>query len=139
MDDREDIIFRAKNLYVKTGITNNITEALRLYLENDAGPDEQAPLFIATPEIHQVERVLEQARPRCDECEAELYLQVNARDSTGRAYATAWVCKCCGMEYYSDMSPAAWLKELQDEARIQNLRKPVKPDRSALPAVLETT
>jgi len=122
LDFREQIIYRSLLKYLHTGITNNITEALRLYLENDAGPDEQIPLFITSPEIHQVEKVLEGIRPRCEECDAELYLQINARDSTGRAYATAWVCKCCGVEYYSDKSPAEWLKELQDETRIQNLR-----------------
>ena len=131
--NREEIISRARSKYIDTGKTLNITEALRLYLKNDAGPDEQIPLFITSPEIHQVQEVLKQVRPRCDECDSDLHLQVNARDPVGKAYPTAWVCKKCGMIYYSDKTPAEWLKELQDETRKQNLRKPDEPDQSDVP------
>jgi len=124
---RERIIDKARIKYINSGITNNITEALRLYLKNDAGPDEQIPLFITSPEIRQVAKVLEQVRPRCDECDSDLHMQVNARDPAGKAYPTAWVCKKCGMIYYSDKTPSEWLKELQDETRKQSLHKPDKP------------
>lgn len=135
---RQDIIQAAQERYIDTGETRNITEALRMYLENDAGPDEQIPLFITSPEIHQVEKVLEQIRPRCDDCDSELHLQVNARDPAGKAYPTAWVCKKCGIVYYSDKTPAEWLKELRDEARKQNLRKPDEPGPGDLPAGRQT-
>ena len=120
-DNRVNLINRAISQYVASGLTSNITDALRLYLENDAGPDEQIPLFITTPEIHQVKEILKQIRPRCDECDSELYMQVAARDHRGRNYPTAWICKNCGIEYYSDKTATEWLKELQDEARKQNL------------------
>jgi hypothetical protein len=129
------IIEKASQLYIETGKTRNITEALRLYLENDAGPDEQIPLFITTPEIHQVEMILKQIRPTCDECSVELYLQVNSTDPAGRAWPTAWVCKNCGIEYYSEKTPAEWLKELERETRDQNLRKPDEPLSGNVPTV----
>lgn len=131
---REDIINKARELYINTGKTRNITEALRLYLEHDAGPDEQIPLWITTPEIHQVRKILEQIRPRCDECDAELHLQVNARDPEGKAHPSAWTCKNCGVVYYSELTPAEWLKELRNETRQQNLRKPDEPGSVDVPA-----
>jgi len=130
---RDEIIDRALIKYIDSGITKNITEALRMYLENDAGPDEQIPLFITSPEIHQVEQILKQVRPRCDDCSAELHLQVDARDPGGKAYPTAWVCKNCGIVYYSDKTPAEWLKELEIEARKQNLRIPDEPGAAVVP------
>lgn len=133
LEKRQIILTRARELYIVTGITRNITEALRLYLENDAGPDEQIPLFISSPEIHQLVKILEQIRPRCDECDSELHLQVNARDPAGKTYPTAWTCKKCDVVYYSDKTSAEWLKELQDEARKQGLHKPDKPIMAAMP------
>ena len=120
-------------MYVSPGITRNITEALRLYLENDAGPDEQIPLFISSPEIYQVQTILKQVRPRCDECDEELSLKIGAMDPDGQKHQTAWICKKCGIEYYSDKTSAEWLKELQDEARKQNLHGPDEPDRTDVP------
>lgn len=127
MIDRDTIIFHAWEKYVQTGITKNITTALRMYLDRDAGPDEQIPLFITTPEIHQLRTIMEQVRPRCDECDSELHLQVTARDPAGKTHPTAWICKKCGVVYYSELTPAEWLKEIADEARKQDLRKPDEP------------
>ena len=124
---RNEIIERARAKYIDTGITNNITEALAAYLENDAAPDEQVPLFITTPEIHQVSEILKQVRPRCDDCDSELFLKTGARDPEGEKYPTAWICKNCNLEIYSDKSPAEWLEELKDEARKQNLQRPDEP------------
>ena len=124
---RELILQTARVKYIDTGITSNITEALRLYLENDAEPNEQVPLFITTPELQQVRELLKIIRPRCDDCDSELFLKTGARDPEGEKYPTAWICKNCGIEYYSNKSPAEWLKELKDEARKQSLHEPNKP------------
>ena len=130
---RNEIIGRARSKYIYGGMTKNITEALRLYLANDAGQDEQIPLFITSPEIHLLKLVLDECRPRCDECDGDLFMQVNAQDRNGKAYPTAWVCKNCGIECYSDKTSAEWLKELQDEARKQNLRNADEPDGEVVP------
>lgn len=127
------IIHKARERYIASGITQNITEALRMYLKNDAVPDEQVPLFITSPEIHQIEKVLAQIRPRCDECDAELNLQLNVKDPAGKAHPTAWTCKKCGVMYYSELTPSEWLKELKNETRKQDLRKPDEPNSSNVP------
>ncbi|MDP2365777.1 MAG: hypothetical protein Q8M94_18660 [Ignavibacteria bacterium] len=118
---RDIIIERARMKYIDSGITRNITEALAAYLDNDAGPDEQIPLFITSPEIHHLEMIMQGIRPRCDDCDGDLFLQIGARDPDGKTYPTAWVCKGCEMEYYSDKTPADWLKELDVETRKQDL------------------
>ena len=130
---RQLVIERARERYIDTGRTRNITEALRLYLDNDATADEKIPLFISTPERHQLREALKFARPQCDECGKDLFLQGAARDQTGKSYPTAWNCKNCGMIYYSDKTLKEWLKELQDETRKQNLRNADEPDGEVVP------
>ena len=135
IESREEMLQKARDVYVRSGITRNITEALRLYLANDAGQDEQIPLFITTPEIHQVSEILKQIRPRCDDCNSELFLKTGAQDPEGKRYPTAWICKNCGIEIYSDLSPAEWLEELKDEARKQNLQRPDESISGDVPAM----
>jgi len=117
MDDRDTVIERARIVYMDSGVTNNITEALRLYLRDVAGPDEQVPLFISSPEQHQMREVLKFGRPECDFCKAEMFFRICAVDQHGTTHATAWVCKNCGYEFYSDMTPKQWLKVLRGADR----------------------
>lgn len=134
MIDRDIILARAREKYIRTGVTKSITLALTWYLERDAGPDEQIPLFVTTPELHQLRTVMTSIRPRCDECDTELNMQMNARDPNGKVHPTAWICKKCNVIYFSELTPAEWLKEIQDEARKQNLRKPDEPFPGDMPA-----
>ena len=138
-DYRNYVITMARARYIKTGVTLNITDALRLYLANDAGEDEQIPLFITSPEIHRIAATLAQIRPTCDECGSGLFLQVHARDPKGEMHATAWACKVCGLVEYSDRTPAEWLEELNNETREQNLQKPDEPDPGDVPIRRETS
>ena len=131
---RELMIQSSRTKYIDTGITKNITEALRLYLQ-DVDPDEQVPLFITTPELHQVREILIHSRPQCDECDGELHLQIGAKDRDGKTWPTAWMCKTCGIEYYSDKTAAEWLEELRIEARKQNIPEADKPHGPAMPAM----
>lgn len=119
MDARAAVIQKARAKYISSGVTRNITEALRLYLEHDAGPDEQIPLFITTPELHQIREILKIERPLCDECDAELAMKINAADPEGKVWPTAWICKGCAKEFYSYLTAKEWLKELQDERKRQ--------------------
>ena len=119
---REIIIEAARGKYIETGVTKNITEALKMYMENDAAPDEQIPIFITSPEIGQIRTILEKIRPQCDECDEHLFLQQNPRDRSGNVYPTGWVCENCGMEYYSDKTLTQWLEELRIEDRKRKLR-----------------
>jgi len=133
-EKRDLIIDLARAKYIDSGITKNITDALRLFLESDAGPENQVSLFITSPDIHRIKTILKTVRPQCDDCGAEMFLQVKARDPSGQEHPTAWTCKICEIILYSDMTPAEWLRELKDEARSQNIPGADKPYGPAVPA-----
>ena len=116
---RAQIIHKAVEKYVHTGITKNITDALRMYLQNDAGPDEQIPVYVTAPLQSAFRKALAQARPSCDDCGTGLNLQIGAVDPTGKHYKTAWICPKCNLIEYSDRTPEEWLKDLNDEIRRQ--------------------
>lgn len=139
MLERQEIIDKAREKYIATGHTKNITEALRLYLENDAGTDEQIPLFISNSGIKKLRDILKEIRPQCDECGSRCHLQINARDPQGKQYPTSWICKNCSLEYFSDKTPAEWYTELQDEARKQKLHGTHEPDQPDLPNMRQAT
>jgi uncharacterized protein with PIN domain len=116
--NRSEVVNKARAKYINTGITLNITEALRMYLENDATPEEQIPLVITTPVNHQIKKELENIRPTCDECNGNLFMQVGATDFVnGQIYPTAWVCHKCNKIEYSDKTPEQWLEILKNENR----------------------
>lgn len=114
MKNRDEIIAHARMLYINTGKTRNITDALRMFLEEVADPEEQIQLFITTPEQHQIREILKFGRPECDDCGTGMHLKICAKDMHGVAHATSWVCKNCGYEFYSDMTPQQWLEELRE-------------------------
>jgi RNase P subunit RPR2 len=116
--ERREIINKAREKYIKTGITINITEALKLYLEKDATSKEKIPLMITTPVHHQIKQELKTIRPTCDDCSGDLYMQINAICfNTGIRYPTAWVCSSCNKIEYSDKTPEQWLEILKNENR----------------------
>lgn len=116
--------------YVFSGITKNITEALRLSKVDHGIPPEEIPLFITTPEIHRLKLILKSVRPQCDECSTGMYLGIDVLGPYGIRYPSAWTCKKCGLVFYSEMTPAYWLEELRRENRDQNLPGADKPDGS---------
>ncbi len=115
-DKRQIILAKARALYITTGITRNITEALKMYLRDVAGPDEQIEIFITTPELHQLREILKLNRPECEECGDLLDLEPYARDTSGTVHATAWKCRKCGIILYSETTTREWLEILRDEA-----------------------
>lgn len=131
---REDVIAKAREKYIATGVTKNITIALEMFLKNDALVDELIPLFITSPEINQLSKILEEIRPSCDECGSELYFQTGGVDPEGKKWPTSWYCKNCETVYYSDKTPTDWLIVLQYEARNQKLHEPNEPNPGTLPA-----
>lgn len=113
-DHRQAIIRKAREKYIKTGITKNLSCALALYLETDATTGEQIPLRITTPERHQVRQQLNKYRPECHSCGNPLRLKINAVDPAGQAWPSSLVCTQCGLEYFSDLTLSDWKTVLQD-------------------------
>jgi ribosomal protein S27AE len=111
--NRNNIVHKAREKYVFTGITQNLTEALKMYLEN-APEEEQIPLFVTMPEIHKLKELLKTQRPTCDDCGNDLFMRENIQGIDGKIYPTAWACNTCGLIEYSDKTPKEWLEILNE-------------------------
>ncbi len=136
---RNLILYKAREKYIVSGVTKSITEALRLYLKTDATADEQIPLFITAPAFHKLRMALNVLRPTCSDCGSSLFLARNTIDKNGKHYPTSWICKKCGMEYFSDKTLEQWLEEIQNEIREQNIQQPDELRNGNLSALQQTT
>lgn len=94
-------------------LTNNITEAFKLYQEVLA--EEKQEVFISTAMSgnRPLSPIDDFERPKCPECETELRLRINAKDMDGKQWNTSWVCETCKAEFYSDKTAKEWMNELQ--------------------------
>lgn len=112
-------IAKAEKIFIPH-ITKNVSKAFAIYQELLA--EEKMPVFVSTEEFGSktMSPFDELIRPRCDECDSELGLRSNVKDSKGIIHATAWICVKCGMEYYSDKTMQEWYTELKNEDRKQN-------------------
>jgi hypothetical protein len=108
---RTQEITKARKIFVPH-ITKNISIAFELYQGILA--DEKRDVFISTaiggnePQtpMHDYER------PRCPEDDKALYLKIMVPDKNGKIWNTAWYCKECGSEFYSDKEAEDWIREL---------------------------
>ncbi len=94
-------------------LTNNMTEAFRLYQEVLA--EERMELFVSTEVMgnRPLTPMDDFERPNCPECETDLRLRINAKDVTGKLWKTSWVCEKCNAEFYSDKTVQEWMNELE--------------------------
>lgn len=93
-------------------VTNSVNEAFRLYQEIFA--EEKLDVFISTASTggKPLTPMDDYVRPQCPECKTDMRLKLGSMDHDGRMWQTSWVCGGCLAEYYSDKTPAEWMKEL---------------------------
>ena len=102
-------VAKARKIFIKSGITKNITDAFQLY--QDILAEEQREVIITklqTP-IENMER------PQCDECDSDLKLSTRPQSIDGKIYHTTWICEKCGMEYYSEKTVEEWYDILRKD------------------------
>jgi len=94
-------------------LTNNMTEAFRLYQEVLA--EEKMEVFISTAVGgNKPSSPLDDfERPKCPDCQIDLRLRVGAKDEGGKEWNTSWVCENCKAEFYSDKTVQEWMNGLQ--------------------------
>lgn len=94
-------------------LTNNISEAFKLYQEVLA--EEQMEVFISTAVAgnQSMTPMDDFERPKCPECQNELRLKLGAKDSEDKVWNTSWVCTQCLAEFYSDKTAEEWMNELR--------------------------
>lgn len=107
-------VAKARKIFIKSGITNNITEAFQLYQEVLA--DEKMEVIVRKSQMP-FENI---ERPRCDECDSELKLSTWPIRIDGETYPTTWKCENCGMEYYTEKTAEEWYMELKNEDKREN-------------------
>jgi len=93
-------------------LTNNMTEAFRLYQEVLA--EEKMEVFISTEVGSRPVTPLDDfERPKCPECQIDLRLKANIKDQEGKEWNTSWFCEKCFVEFYSDKTVQEWMNELR--------------------------
>jgi len=109
-------VTKARKIFIPH-ITKNISIAFELYQEVLA--EEKMEVFISTLEGGNKPMTMfdDFERPRCEECDSELGLKVNAIDEKGKNHPTAWVCLKCGREEYSDKTPKEWMEILSEAGK----------------------
>lgn len=94
-------------------LTNNISEAFKIYQEVLA--EEQLEVFVSTAVMgnRAITPMDDFERPRCPECDLDLRLKVFPVDADGVKWNTAWVCVQCQAEFYSEKTVEEWMQELK--------------------------
>jgi hypothetical protein len=94
-------------------LTNNISEAFRLYQEVLA--EEEMEVFVSTSLAgNRVMTPMDDfERPKCPECDIDLRLKIFPVDVDGKQWNTAWVCIQCQAEFYSEKTVPEWMNELR--------------------------
>jgi len=93
---------KARALYITTGVTMNITEAVRLYWKDH--PEECARIRarITTREVDRSPTILDEyERPKCRKCGAPMFWQGSCRACKGPVKKNVWICKRCGFKRFT--------------------------------------
>jgi len=114
---RNSTISKARAKYIPSR-TMNISEALDLYLRNDAKGDEQIPLKITgkTRPKNIADLI---GRPECPSCGKKMMLRtinVLQGKQNQKGWKTCWECLNCGYEKYS-------LKTIEDLVKEGSIEK----------------
>lgn len=98
-------------------LTNNMTEAFRLYQEVLA--EEKMEIFISTSTGGNRPKtpIDDYVRPKCPECDVELMLRLNVKDVNEKVWNTSWFCQKCLTDYYSDKTVQEWMQELKKDVQ----------------------
>jgi hypothetical protein len=97
-------------------LTNNMTEAFRLYQEVLA--EEKMEVFVSTATGNRPMTPIDDfVRPKCPECDIELMLRTNVRDVNEKVWNTSWFCQTCLTDYYSDKTVQEWMQELKKDVQ----------------------
>lgn len=107
---RNLIIAKARAKYIP-GKTQNISEAVRVFLQNDIGELEKRVPVIITSRSRPKNWVDLIGRPKCPDCQREMGLRIIRRPK-GKAnrfgWNTCWECLRCGYEEYSLKTIEEW-------------------------------
>ena len=88
-NDRESAIKRSEKIFVKSGLTDNISIAFELY--QDIFAEREREIFVNTLAYGKPPNILDKyERPKCPECNTDMKLRILPANEEG--INTQWVC-----------------------------------------------
>jgi len=105
LDRRRAAIAEARRLYIATGKTRNISEAMRLYIRAHPSECEGVRAFISTREKDRPKTIVDDyERPKCRKCGGKMFLKLGCAACKGPVNKNYWICKECGFKHYTKKS-----------------------------------
>jgi len=111
----------ARELYIKTGVTKNITRALHKYCEGH--PEECAgiPESIRGAEEERRLNILDfYIRPKCRKCGAPLFWHQGCGSCKGPVKKNYWQCKACGFKHITKNTLQEAIKKLSRKGETEH-------------------
>ncbi len=109
---RTNEVAKARKIFIPN-LTNNITEAFRLYQEVLAEEEMEVSISSAVGGNRPQTPFDDLIRPKCEECGVDMMLMVKVGDMDGKVWNTAWHCNKCLTDVYSDKTIDDWMRELK--------------------------
>jgi len=121
MEKRRLVISLARKEFVKTGQTNNISEAFTLYIVKH--PEECAgiPAIITAREADRPKTILDEyERPKCRKCGADMFFKIGCSKCKGPVKKNQWICKKCGFKWFTKKTLEEIIKGLEPKEKRSN-------------------
>jgi len=102
---RNEILHAARAEFMANGRTQNISEAMRLYIR--AHPEECTGIraFISTRERDRPKTIIDEyERPKCRKCGGNMFLKLGCSACKGPVKKNYWICKSCGFKHFTKKS-----------------------------------
>jgi len=99
-EERQLLIIAARAEYIRTGKTNNISQAVRWYVIAHEKSCAEIPTTITGREEDRPKTILDDyERPKCRRCGEPMFWKGACATCKGRAKKNQWICKHCGFRH----------------------------------------
>lgn len=123
--DRMKAVSEAEKIFIRSGITDNITVAFELYqallaekerpltLDSKEQEAHKGPTF--GPPLVSLPIDIELEKPQCPDCGEVLLLRESTDEEKKEGFRSVWICNKCGYEGMSEKSVMRWIRELPEK------------------------
>lgn len=127
--DRMQAVNDARDIFIASGITNNISVAFELYqalladrerplvLSSKEQEAHTGPRFPAVGKRLTLDMDIELELPSCPDCGEELSLREASQEEQAEGARSVWYCSKCKFEGTSEKSPLQWIRELPEKGK----------------------
>jgi len=98
-ETRKWFITKARQEFIATGETNNISEAVHLYMAAHPETSDFMTATITPREVDRPQTILDEyERPKCRKCGADMFWKGGCLTCKGPVKKNQWICKVCGLK-----------------------------------------